>query len=177
MFGIKAGVSAVTHDTTVQVYCLIRQISKRLKGKVMSTCVTQACLYGTETLVLTEIQQQRLQVCENNLVRKIARVKRADRRRMVDLRDEMGGQSSLTESERLVRSRLQWAGHVERMADDRLPKRAAELREAGRRRRGRPRLRWEDCVKRDVKKTGEEGDWKKKTTKTEEGGKDYQMRR
>ena len=47
--------------------------------------------------------------------------------------------------------------------DDRLPKRAAELRERGRRRRGRPRLRWEDCVKRDVKKTGEEGDWKKKT--------------
>ena len=53
------------------------------------------------------------------------------------------------------------------MADDRLPKRATELREQGRRRRGRPRLRWEDCVKRDVKKTGEEGDWKKKT---EEGG-------
>ena len=50
-----------------------------------------------------------------------------------------------------------------RMADDRLPKRAAELREQGRRRRGRPRLIWEDCVKRDVKKTGEEGDWKKKT--------------
>ena len=49
------------------------------------------------------------------------------------------------------------------MADDRLPKRAAELREQGRRRRGRPRLRWEDCVKRDVKKAGEEEDWKKKT--------------
>ena len=56
---------------------------------------------------------------------------------------------------------LQWAGHVERMADDRLPKRAAELSEHGRRRRGRPRLRWGDCVKRDVKKTGEEEDWKR----------------
>ena len=66
-------------------------------------------------------------------------------------------------TERLVRSRLQWAGHVERMADDRLPKRTTELREQGRRRRGRPRLRWEDCVKRDVRKTGEEEDWKKKT--------------
>ena len=50
-----------------------------------------------------------------------------------------------------------------RRKDGRLPKRAAELREQGRRRRGRPRLRWEDCVKRDVKKAGEEGDWKKKT--------------
>ena len=53
--------------------------------------------------------------------------------------------------------------HVEMMADDRLPMRAAVLREQGRRRRGRPRLRWKDCVKRDVKKAGEEGDWKKKT--------------
>ena len=49
-------------------------------------------------------------------------------------------------TERLVRSRL----HVERMANDRLPKRTAELREKGRRRRGRPRLRWKNCVKRDV---------------------------
>ena len=24
-------------------------------------------------------------------------------------------------------------------------------------------LRWEDCVKRDVRKAGEEGDWKKRT--------------
>ena len=138
-----------------------RRISKRLKGKIMSTCVTPACLYETETLALTELQQHRRQMCENNWVRKIARVTRADRRRMVELREETGVQWSLTE--RLVRSRLQWAGHIERMADERLPKRAAELREQGRRRRGRPRLRWEDCVKRDVKKTGEEGDWKKKT--------------
>ena len=35
----------------------------------MSTCVTPACMYGTETLAL-ELHQQRLQVCENNCVRK-----------------------------------------------------------------------------------------------------------
>ena len=123
----------------------------------MSTCVTPACLYGTETLTLTELQQQRLQVCENYWVRKIARVTRADKRRMVELREETGVQRSLTE--RLLRSRL----HLERMADERLPKRAAELSEQGRRRRGRRRLRWEDCVKRDVRKAGEEEGWKKKT--------------
>ena len=82
-------------------------------------------------------------------------------RRMVELREETGVQRSLTE--RLVRSRLQWAGHVERMADDRLP-RAAELREQNRRRRRRPMLRrWDNWVKRDARKAGEEEDWKKKT--------------
>ena len=72
---------------------------------------------------------------------------------MVALREETGVQRSLTE--KLVKSRLQRIGHVERMADERLPKRAAELREQGRRRRGKPRLR-------DVRKAGEEEDWKKK---------------
>ena len=78
---------------------------------------------------------------------------------MVEVRDDTGVQRSL--AERLVRSRLQWAGHVERIADDRIPKSAAELREQGSRRRGRPRLRWQDCDKRDVRKAGEEEDWKK----------------
>ena len=49
------------------------------------------------------------------------------------------------------------------MLDDRLPKIAAELHEQGRRIRGRPKLSWEDCVKRDAMKTGQEEDWKKKT--------------
>ena len=75
-----------------------------------------------------------------------------------------------------MRSRLQWARHVERMTDDRLPKRAADLREQGRRRRGRPMLRWEDNVERDMRKAEEEEDWKKKT-RDRGGGKDYQTRR
>ena len=38
-------------------------------------------------------------VCENNCVRKIARVTRADTRRIVELREETGVQMSLTEEE------------------------------------------------------------------------------
>ena len=79
----------------------------------------------------------------------------------MELREETGVQRSSTE--RLVRSRLQWAGHVEWMADDTLPMRAAVLREQGRRRRVRPSLRWEDCIKTYVRKSGEEEDWQKKT--------------
>ena len=54
-------------------------------------------------------------------------------------------------------NRLTWIGHVERMAEDRLTKRADAYREEGRRRRGRPRLRWDDCVKRDGRNAGING--------------------
>ena len=79
----------------------------------------------------------------------------------MELRKETGVQRSTTET--LVRSRLQWVGHVEWMADDTLPMRAAVLREQGRRIRARPSLRWEDCIKTYVRKSGEEEDWQKKT--------------
>ena len=74
----------------VEGVMLDRKISKKLKGKVPRTCVTPACLYGLETVALTEQQQQKLQVCENNWVRRITRTKRVERRRMNDLRKEVG---------------------------------------------------------------------------------------
>ena len=80
----------------VEGVILDRQISKKLKGKVLRTCVSLACMYGLETLALTEQQQQRLQVCENNWVRRITKTKRVERRRMIDLRKEVGMQCSLT---------------------------------------------------------------------------------
>ena len=91
-----------------------RRISKRLNGKVIHEHLCDTGMpVRNGTLEMTELQQQSLQVCENKWVRKIARVTRADRRRMVELRKETGVQRSLTE--RLGRSRLQWAGHVERV--------------------------------------------------------------
>ena len=140
-----------------------RRISKRVKGKVMSTCVCDTGMpvrnrnHGNARTTTTKAASVRKQL---QCVRTIARVTRADRR-TVELKEETGVQRSLTE--RLLRSRLQLAARVERMADDRLPKRSTELREQGRRRRWRPRLRWEDCVKRDMRKAGEEEDWKKTT--------------
>ena len=59
-----------------------KKISRKLQGKGLVPCVTPAYLYGLETVTLTEKQQQRLQVCKNNWVRRIAGVKRVDRRRM-----------------------------------------------------------------------------------------------
>ena len=134
-----------------------RRISKRMKGKVMSTCVKPACLYGTETLAMTERQQQQ----RHKLGTKNSKSNEGRQEKNGGLK---GRDVSAEEIDReTVEEQTKMGKTVERMADDRLPRGAAELRERGRRIRGRPRLRWEDCVKRDVRKAGEEEDWKKKT--------------
>ena len=55
-----------------------------------------------------------------------------------------------------MRSWLKVVRHVDRMEGERLTKRVDALRVEGRRRRGKPRLRWEDCVKRDLVGVGGE---------------------
>ena len=122
--------------------------TKKLKGKVLGACMTPAMLYSLETLPVSEEHQHRLQVCENNWVRRIAGVKRVDRRRRMDeLREEVGIQKCLMG--RLVKSRLKSAGHVGRMEEDRLPRMvlcSTGDRERGKKKRGRPRMRWRDCI-------------------------------
>ena len=57
-----------------------------------------------------------VQVYENNLVRRIVGVKRADKRRMDELGVEVGVKESF--KKKLVRSRLTRADHVERTGDE-----------------------------------------------------------
>ena len=68
---------------------------------------------------------------------------------------------------KLVRSPFKWVGRVERMEGEQLTKKADAFRVDGRRRRGRPRLRWEDCVKRDL--SGVAAEWR---TRVRDGGVD-----
>ena len=45
-------------------------------------------------------------------------------------------------------NRLRWAGHLQRMSEERLTKRLGKTEEGSRRRRGTLKLRWRDMVLR-----------------------------
>ena len=92
-----------------------RNISRKLKGKVLDSCVVPASTYGMEALALSELHQHKLQVCENNWIKRIAGVKRVERRRMKDLREEVGNKPCIVG--KIVKSRTKWAGHMVRMKD------------------------------------------------------------
>jgi hypothetical protein len=46
--------------------------------------------------------------------------------------------------------RISWLGHLERMEEDRMPKKIVTQELEGTRRRGRPRKRWKEEVKSDL---------------------------
>jgi hypothetical protein len=52
-----------------------------------------------------------------------------------------------------VRS-LEWAGHLVRMSDDRTVKKVFLGKPDRRRKAGRPKLRWSDCIENDLKSMG-----------------------
>ena len=50
----------------------------------------------------------------------------------------------------LEKNRIRWFGHIMRMGEERLPKIALKMKLKGKKPVGRPRIRREDQVKRDV---------------------------
>jgi hypothetical protein len=50
--------------------------------------------------------------------------------------------------------RLSWLGHVERMPDERVAKSIYKWKPYATRPKGRPRLRWEDDMRNDLRKMG-----------------------
>jgi len=65
-------------------------------------------------------------------------------------------------------NRLHWFGHVQRMEENRIPKRVLYMNLGTTRLRGRPRNRWQDEVREDGRIVGEE-EWQEKVL-TERNG-------
>ncbi|KAJ4429626.1 hypothetical protein ANN_21827 [Periplaneta americana] len=132
-------------------------LSKNLKVRIYKTVILPVVLYGCETWTLTLREEHRLRVFENKVLRKIFGAKR----------DEVTGEwrklhntelHALYSSPDIIRNlksrRLRWAGHVARMGESRNAYRVLVGRPRGKRPLGRPRRRWEDNIKMDLREVG-----------------------
>jgi hypothetical protein len=71
-------------------------------------------------------------------------------------------------SEMIKLKRLQWAGHIQRMNKEHIPKKILYITIGGRRPAGKPRNRWIDAVEEDVKKFMGVRNWKRVAQDREE---------
>ena len=107
-------------------------------------------MYGIQTLAVTKAQERKMQVAEMKMLRWSLGITRKDRVRNEEIRTVVKV-GDITE--KMQETRLRWLGHVVRRDDEYVGKRIRGM-QVGRKKRGRPRRRWEDYVKEDMKERG-----------------------
>lgn len=108
--------------------------------------IKSSLLYGAETWRITERNRQRLEATEMDALRRSAGVSRRERIRNEEIREQMGVQDTIMKD--VERRQLIWYGHVQRMAEGRLPKEAMQWIPRKRRKRGRPRKNWNEGIRK-----------------------------
>jgi hypothetical protein len=136
-----------------------RLISKNLKIKIYKTVILPVVLYECETWSLTLREEHRLRVFENRVLRKIFGPKREEDGSWRKLHnDEPHNLFSSLNIARVIKSRrISWAGRVTCMGEGRGVYRLLVGRPEGKRPLGRPRRRWEDNIKMDIREIGFDG--------------------
>ena len=125
-----------------------KRMSARLKGKVFKSVVRPAMMYGLETTPLTKKQEKDMEVAEMRMLRWSLGWTRKDKVRNEKVR-RMTGVEEL--SVKTKEGRLRWFGHVKRRDVGYVGRQVLELEIDGRRKRGRPKRKWMDLVKADMR--------------------------
>ena len=121
-----------------------KELSRSTKLTVVNATMMPTLVYGCETWCLSKQQQSRVQATQMNVLRRIEGVSRLDRVRNVDIREKLHQASVLD----MVKTRQEkWKARMEEMSSERTTKKIFEGEMAGKRPRGRPRMRWTDNFK------------------------------
>jgi endonuclease/exonuclease/phosphatase family metal-dependent hydrolase len=119
-----------------------------LKRKVYNQCIQPAMIYGCQTWAITKRMQDRLKTTQRSMERAMIGVSKRDHRTNEWVRQQTGVQDIIV---RIKQLKWQWAGHVARITDNRWTRSVTEwLPLDQKRKKARPKVRWEDDIKKYI---------------------------
>ena len=128
-----------------------KRLPARVKGKVYSSVVRPAMVYGLETVAVTKKQVEEMEVAEMKMLRFTIRMTKKDKIRNEHIRNTVKVERL---EMKMKEGRLRWYGHVMRRDEEYVEKKMMEMELPGKRRTGRPKRRFLDVVKEDMKEVG-----------------------
>ncbi|KAE8700250.1 hypothetical protein F3Y22_tig00110557pilonHSYRG00102 [Hibiscus syriacus] len=123
-------------------------VTHRIKAGWLKMTIRPALLYGSECWAIKKDHVRRMEAAEMRMLRW------AYGRTLWDMTPNSAIRMSLGVvhvSEKLREGRLRWFGHVLRRKPSDAVRRVESITVDGARRRGRPRRKWEDCLRPDLK--------------------------
>ncbi|PSN48631.1 hypothetical protein C0J52_12701, partial [Blattella germanica] len=129
-----------------------KTINKDVKRMIYKTIVESIVLYGAEVWEIPKKSENKLKAMEMDFWRRSCSVSRLERIQNQSIRERMQV-SSINIMDTIEGRRLTWYGHLRRMPTDRWPLKIYNWIPPRRKKRGRPRLSWNDNV-RQLTKTG-----------------------
>jgi hypothetical protein len=105
------------------------------KLNIYNALIKGSLLYGAETWRLTENNKRRVEATETDAMRRTTRLSRKEIIRNVTIRQQIGLEETIIKE--IEQNQLTWYGHVQRMAEGRLPKIALKWMPKQKRARGR----------------------------------------
>ena len=127
-----------------------RRLPARVKRKVYNSVVRPAMVYGLETVAVTKKQVEEMKVAEMKMLRFAMGVTRKYKIRNEYIRGTVKVERL---GMKMREGRLRWYEHVMRRDQEYVERRMMEMELLGRR-RGRPRRRFLDVVKKDMGEVG-----------------------
>ena len=128
-----------------------RRLPAGVKGKVYSSMVRPAMVYGLETVAVTKKQVEEMEVAEMKMLRFAMGVTRKDKIRNKHIRSTVKVEQL---GMKMKEGRLRWYGHVMRRDQEYVGRKMMEMELPGKRKRGRPKRRFLDVVKEDMREVG-----------------------
>ena len=132
-----------------------RLLSRATKIRLYKTLIRPVVTYGAETWTMTKKEEQAVLIFERKIFIRMYGPKYEDGEWKSRTNREL---EELSKGENIVKwikgQRISWLGHLERVEEDRMPKKIFTQELEGTRRRGRPRKGWREDVERDLQVLG-----------------------